>query len=97
MYLSLWIFGLIFTLSDRKIKKLPLWIWIMVGVIPLGLDGGMQYLGSLKMPIFHSFARESTPLLRTITGGVFGLLTGWYIFPSLDVMINNEPFVKRKS
>jgi len=28
--------------------------------------------------------RESTPLLRTITGSLFGLTTGWYLFPLLE-------------
>ena len=90
MYLSLWIFGLIFALMDRKIKKLPLWIWIVIGVIPLGLDGGAQILGNLNVPIMGPLSHESTPLLRTITGSLFGLLTGWYIFPSLDAVINKE-------
>jgi len=94
MYLSLWIFGLIFALSDRKIKRLPLWIWIIFGVIPLGLDGGLQYLENLNVPILNPLVRESTPLMRTITGSLFGLLTGWYIFPSIDDVINKKSALK---
>ena len=84
MYFSLWIFGIVFILKDRKIKKLPLWIWFVFGVIPLGIDGGLQYLGNLNLSILRSIAHESTPLMRTITGSLFGLFTGWYIFPSLE-------------
>jgi len=91
MYLSLWMFGLIFALMNRKIKKLPLWIWIVFGVVPLGLDGGVQFLGNLNVPFLESVAHESTPLLRTITGSLFGLFTGWYIFPALDIFINKKP------
>jgi hypothetical protein len=28
--------------------------------------------------------RESTPLLRTLTGGLFGWMTAWYLFPMLE-------------
>jgi len=90
MYLSLWMFGLIFALMNRKIKKLPLWIWIVFGVIPLGFDGGVQFLGNLNVPFLESVVHESTPLLRTITGSLFGLFTGWYIFPALDIVINKK-------
>lgn len=91
MYLSLWGFGLIFALKNRKIKKLPIWIWFLFGVIPLGLDGGLQILGNLNAPTLKIFAYESTPLLRTITGSLFGLFTGWYVFPALDSVINKNP------
>jgi len=94
MYLSLWLFGLLFGLKDRKIKKLPLWIWIAFGVLPLGFDGGLQILANLNMPILASLAHESTPLLRTITGGMFGLFTGWYIFPALEDVVNKKSSLK---
>jgi uncharacterized membrane protein len=90
MYVSLFAFGILFAINHRKIKKLPLIIWIIFGVIPLGFDGITQYLGTLSMPFFEAVAHESTPLLRTITGGLFGLFTGWYIFPALDSVINKN-------
>jgi len=90
MYLSLWIFGLIFAFKDRKIKKLPFWIWLVFGFLPLALDGGLQILGNLDIDFLGTFAHESTPLLRTITGSLFGLFTSWYLFPSLDTVINKK-------
>lgn len=90
MYLSLWVFGLIFALKNCKIKKLPIWIWIVFSVIPLGIDGGVQFLGNLNFSVLESIAHESSPLLRTITGSMFGLFTGWYIFPALEIVINKK-------
>lgn len=90
MYISLLVFGLVFASQNRKIKKIPLWIWIVFGVIPLGLDGITQYIGNLPNPFFSSLMRESTPLLRTITGGIFGILTGWYVFPTLELIVHRD-------
>ncbi len=90
LYISLWISGLIFFMKRRNIVKIPLWVWIVFGVIPLGLDGGAQFLGNLNISFFASMAHESTPILRTITGSMFGLFTGWYIFPALEITINNK-------
>jgi uncharacterized membrane protein len=90
IYFSLLLFGILFLIQKKKIKRIPLWIWLLIGVIPIGLDGVSQYLSSISLPIIGSVTRESTPLLRTITGSLFGLLTGWYIFPSLESLINNK-------
>jgi uncharacterized membrane protein len=90
MYFSLLVFGLVFSLKNKKIKKIPLWIWIVFGVLPLGIDGISQFLGNTSFPLIGAFIHESTPLLRTITGSMFGLLTGWYVFPALESVINKN-------
>ncbi|MCJ7518576.1 MAG: DUF2085 domain-containing protein [Anaerolineaceae bacterium] len=97
MYFSLIAFGLFFASQNRKIKRIHFWIWMVVGVIPLGIDGIMQFLGGYSLPVLSSFLSESTPLLRTITGNLFGFFTGWYIFPTLELMINRNIMEKRES
>ncbi|MEJ2750267.1 MAG: DUF2085 domain-containing protein, partial [Anaerolineae bacterium] len=77
------IFGLLYGLLRRRfnIKPLPFWIFLIVGMGPIGLDGFSQLFGYWSLPLdgsaptgfmatVHSiFAlRESTPLLRTLTG-----------------------------
>lgn len=84
IYGTLFLFGLIFTASGRKIKQIPWYAWIIIGIIPIGLDGGSQLPSLINafpqwLPI-----RESTPVLRTLTGGLFGLMTGWYLFPMIE-------------
>jgi len=42
-------------------------------------------------------ARESTPLLRTITGVLFGIFTGWYLFPMFEeTMKGNRAVLMKK-
>ncbi len=81
---SLLLFGLIFSLSKQRIKALPLFIWLALGVVPMGLDGGSQLLGLLVTVPEWLPARESTPLLRLITGALFGLTTAWFVFPLME-------------
>lgn len=84
IYSSLLLFGLIFWITGRRLKSVPFYIWLIVGLVPIGLDGFSQ-LPSLAsgMPAWVPL-RESTPFLRTLTGGLFGLMTAWYLFPMIE-------------
>lgn len=98
IYGSMLLFGLIFMLSGRKIKSIPWYIWILVGMVPMGFDGGSQLL-SVVQTFFPKWAlaRESTPFLRSITGLLFGTMTAWYVFPIIEEsMIESRSFVLRK-
>lgn len=79
---SILLFGLIFSITQRKIPALPLIAWILLGMVPIGLDGISQFLSQLPWEIFP--VRESTPLLRTITGSLFGFSTAWFSFPIIE-------------
>ena len=85
IYGSILIFGLMFSFSGRKIKPLKWYLWLLIGLIPIGLDGFSQLPG-LANAILPSWipARESTPILRTITGILFGITTAWYIYPLIE-------------
>jgi len=61
---------------------LPLLLWFVLGVIPIGLDGGIQLLSALPFWPFHVY--ESTPLARTLTGAAFGLANVWMAYPYLE-------------
>lgn len=45
------------------------WWWIVGGLVPMGLDGGLQLITSY----------ESTNIMRIITGGMAGMVTGMAI------------------
>lgn len=84
IYLSFLLFGLFFALSRRKARSIPWLAWLLIGVLPMGLDGSSQFPSLMAglpdwLPI-----RESTPLLRTLTGSLFGLTSAWYLFPFLE-------------
>lgn len=77
------LFGLLFALSGRKISPLPMAIWFIVGIVPIGLDGGTQLLSQVEWFSWIPY-RESTPLLRTLTGVLFGFTTAWFGFPVIE-------------
>jgi uncharacterized membrane protein len=84
IYGSLLLCGLLFQLTGRKAKSLPWWSWILIGLVPIGLDGVSQF-GGLGIGFLSWLpVRESTPLLRTITGCLFGISTAFFLFPLLE-------------
>ena len=85
IYGMLLLFGVIFSLTGRKIKSLPWYLWLLFAIIPMGLDGVSQ-LPSLMGAVIPSWLpiRESTPFLRLLTGGLFGWFTGWYLYPYIE-------------
>ncbi|NMB88804.1 MAG: DUF2085 domain-containing protein [Chloroflexi bacterium] len=85
IYGGILLFGLIFAASKQRIKGVPWYVWILVGLVPIGLDGVSQLpsLAGLNLPFWIPM-RESTPLLRSLTGGLFGFFTAWYIYPLIE-------------
>ena len=84
IYGSLLLCGLIFQLSGKKIKPLPWYLWIILGLLPIGVDGITQFGGLGISFLAWLPVRESTPLLRTITGLLFGITTGLFMFPMVE-------------
>ncbi len=74
-----------------KIKPLPLWAFLIFGMGPIALDGFSQLFSqygvvspalSFLNTVFP--LRESTPLLRTLTGAIFGFALTWLAYPHVD-------------
>jgi len=80
------LFGIIFSVTGRRIPKLHWMLWVVIGLVPVGLDGFSQLLSQLPYPLLHSILpyRESTPFLRTLTGVLFGTATAWFMFPLIE-------------
>ena len=57
----------------RRVRSLPLRLYALAA-LPLAVDGLSQMAG----------LRESTPLLRTVTGALFGAATGLLVLPLAD-------------
>jgi uncharacterized membrane protein len=88
IYASMLLFSLGFIASGRKIKPLPWYIWLFVGLIPIGFDGVSQLPGLASNLPSWIILRESTPLIRTVTGTLFGFTTAWYLFPLIGESMN---------
>lgn len=82
IYLAILGFGIIFGLTGKKIKPLHLVLWILIGMVPIGLDGVSQLVSQPPLNLIPY--RESVPLFRVITGGLFGLTTAWFGYPLVE-------------
>jgi uncharacterized membrane protein len=84
--------GIAFAVLRRftTVKGLPLLAFLVLGMGPIGLDGfsqlfGYMFSGSGATNFLSSIfpLRESTPLLRVLTGGWFGLSLVWLAYPQI--------------
>jgi uncharacterized membrane protein len=80
------LFGLVYAATGRRLPKMHWILWILVGVVPIGLDGFSQLLSQIPSTFIQTYLpyRESTPFLRTLTGFLFGFSTAWFMFPLIE-------------
>jgi len=80
------LFGLVFSLTRRRIPKLHWLIWGVIGVAPIALDGFSQLFSQLPSQFIQTYLpyRESTPFLRILAGLLFGAMTAWFMFPLME-------------
>ncbi len=86
IYAAIFLFGVVYALSGRRIKPLHWILWVLIGLGPIGLDGFSQLFSQMDWAFLSSILpyRESTPLLRLFTGVLFGLTTAWFAYPYLE-------------
>jgi uncharacterized membrane protein len=85
IYWALFVGGLIYTRPTirRKLRPVPIWLYILLGVAPIGIDGFSQLLG---YPPFNLWPpRETLPAFRVVTGALFGLMNAWLGYPYLEL------------
>ena len=73
IYLAILLTGLLYTLTGRRWRPLPWYVFVLFA-IPIAVDGLSQLPGW----------RESTPLLRVLTGGIFGVGVALFAYPHLN-------------
>ncbi|MBX5450517.1 DUF2085 domain-containing protein [Thermogemmatispora sp.] len=73
IYASMFVGSLAFLLSKRRLPGIPWWLWAFT-LLPIALDGFTQMFGW----------RESTPLLRVLTGTIFGLGNVLFVLPLIE-------------
>lgn len=83
IYGAILLAGLLYALGRRRVRPLPWWGYVL-GLLPMAADGGYQLLSAIVPFLFSDLPispYESTPLMRTITGALFGLATIWLAYP----------------
>lgn len=82
IYTMIFVGGLIYRRYRWRIRPLPFWIFVIAGLGPVGIDGLSQLL---SYPPFEFWpVRETLPIFRIVTGGVFGLMSAWLGFPYFE-------------
>jgi len=84
LYGAILVFGILFVASKRRIKALKWYIWLVIGILPMAVDGASQLPGLMSNHLPEFLVRESTPLLRYLTGSLFGFTTAWYLYPMIE-------------
>jgi uncharacterized membrane protein len=88
IYFSVAIGGILYAFVRRR-RPLPWIVFLLVAIVPIGLDGFSQLL---SQPPFNLISyRESTWVLRTLTGALFGFGIAWVVFPLVDNTFNPAP------
>ncbi len=89
IYGGMLLFGLLFGLLRRRLPPLPWYGWVLLGVVPILLDGGSQIV-SQAVSLSFLPARESTPFLRTLTGLLFGFTLAWFGYPLVEASMREN-------
>jgi uncharacterized membrane protein len=101
IYTAMLLFGLIFAILRTRFPHfppIPWYVWVLFGIMPIGIDGGTQLLSQF-FPQVHRFIpyRESTPILRTVTGALFGFFTAWFGYPYVEEsMSETRTYMQRR-
>jgi uncharacterized membrane protein len=92
IYLALFAGGLIYAIPAvrRRIRPLPLWIYVIAGLGPIGLDGFSQLLS--YEPFNFWSVRETAPFFRLTTGAMFGLMNAWLALPYLEISFSETRY-----
>jgi uncharacterized membrane protein len=84
IYTGLFVGGVIYSIPNvrRRLRPVPIWLYLLLGIMPIGIDGFSQLL---SYPPFNLWApRETEPVFRVLTGALFGLMNAWLAFPYIE-------------
>jgi len=99
IYTAIFLFGLVYAASGRRLKPLHWALWLLIGMGPIGLDGFSQLFSQMEWSWLASWLpyRESTPLLRVLTGALFGFTTAWFAYPYMEESMaeSRQFFIKK--
>jgi uncharacterized membrane protein len=99
IYSAIFLFGLVYAATGRRLKPLHWMLWLLIGMGPIGLDGFSQLFSQMEWSWLASVLpyRESTPFLRVLTGALFGFATAWFSYPYIEESMaeSRQFFIKK--
>ena len=89
IYAAIFFAGLIYSRPyvRRRVRPVPLLLYLFLGVLPIALDGGSQLLSYPPLELWP--ARETLPIFRVVTGALFGFMTAWLGFPYVEMSMQD--------
>lgn len=91
IYASMLLFGIVFVFARAKFKPLSWWLWILLAIGPMGLDGVWQLVSQMQLSFLSWLpVHESTPFLRVLTGATFGWFTAWFGYPAIEESVCDQ-------
>ncbi|MCB9450872.1 MAG: DUF2085 domain-containing protein [Anaerolineaceae bacterium] len=89
IYIAIFIGALLYSIPfvRRHLRPVPIWLYVFVGLVPIGLDGFSQLFG---YPPFNFWPpRETLPIFRVVTGAIFGFMNAWLGLPYLELSMRD--------
>lgn len=88
IYVSLAVGAVAYGFVRHRLRPCPIWLYLLLGILPIGLDGFSQMLGYPPFELWE--ARETAPLFRALTGSLFGLMSVWLAFPYINLSVEDS-------
>ncbi len=70
-YGGIWLGAALYAILGKRAPRIPLWLWIAVGIVPLGLDGLSHLVNDLVAGTSGEGFRDTNEWLRVITFNLF--------------------------
>jgi uncharacterized membrane protein len=90
LYAAMLLGGLLYPLARKLDDEVPPSIFLIIALVPIGIDGGVQVVSELGI---LPFVYESTNAIRLATGAIAGFAAAFYAIPILTNLVSKD---KRK-
>lgn len=91
IYLAMLLAGVAYPFRYRlNEKEMPDPLYLIVALIPIGLDGGLQLISNMGIALPLIGMYESTNFLRIVTGLIAGAVVPFYLLPMLNRVVEKK-------
>ncbi|HLC69314.1 MAG TPA: DUF2085 domain-containing protein [Candidatus Bilamarchaeaceae archaeon] len=98
IYLGMLLAGLAYARFYRlDNKEFPDPLYLIIALIPIGVDGGLQLLSGFGFDLPFIGMYESTNLKRIVTGFIAGAVIPFYILPILNRFFGKRQKIKKEA
>jgi uncharacterized membrane protein len=70
-YGGVWLGAVLYAILGKRAPRVPMWLWIVVGILPLGLDGFTHFINDIVAGSSGLGFRDTNDWLRVLTANAF--------------------------